>query len=92
MFANEYTMSEAQAFLKTKGIAVTRQSLHLFIQRHKDQCTPRGQRVDGAAYFWTIPHHLLATYAPSKYNQDAGNVRGEQIRQETLERKKKTKK
>lgn len=71
------TLKQAVEYLrKERGIKVTRQAVHLFVQRHSDKC----QRIEGPqgkrAALWLLPTSLLDTYQPSVHHQTVGAIGG----------------
>ena len=67
-----FTLEEARAYLlKARKIAVTRQALHLLVQRNPTKCEKLGSKARAA--LWRIPQSLLDTYAPDVTNKELGH-------------------
>lgn len=67
-----FTISEAKDYVEQRGIKISRQALHLFVQRNRSRCKQIGKRGSGSPTLWQIPQSLLDSYAPSKQHQQAG--------------------
>lgn len=68
------TLQEARLFLEQeRGIVVTRQALHQYLQRHKAAC--HEYRGEKRTALWMIPKRLLLAYQPSLRHQQAGKQR-----------------
>ena len=69
------TLSKSIAYLAERGIKVSRQALHLYVQKHAEHCqkitSVRGER----AALWLVPESLLDDYSPSLQHQEAGKIR-----------------
>lgn len=77
MQTQKLTISQALRYLKSqRGISVSRQALHLYVRRKKNECeqiAEPGRKV----VLWLVPVTLLDSYAPSSQNQEAGITAGE---------------
>jgi hypothetical protein len=72
------TLKQAVTYLKeTRGIVVSRQAIHLLVQRNKGRCREFDHGDGGRVSFWLIPVSLLDEYQPSEYHQRGGIIRAE---------------
>ena len=72
------TLKQAVTYLKsTRGIVVSRQAIHLLVQRNKGRCQEFNNGDDGRVSLWLIPLSLLDEYQPSAYHQRGGIMRAE---------------
>lgn len=67
----ERWLTIAEAAEKKK---VSRQAMHLFVQRNQERCKAIGNKKKRAAV-WLIPASLLKEYKPVDYLQAAGKTR-----------------
>jgi hypothetical protein len=57
------TLKQAVTYLKeTRGIVVSRQAIHLLVQRNKGRCREFDHSDGGRVSFWLIPVSLLNEY------------------------------
>jgi hypothetical protein len=72
------TLKQAVTYLKeTRGIVVSRQAIHLLVQRNKGRCREFANGDGGRVSFWLIPVALLDEYQPSDYHQRGGLMRAQ---------------